>query len=161
MLDQVELTRVYRCHGPMVFRRARQILGSEPDAREVVQDVFLSLFEKPAQFAGASSLTTFLYSATTHACLNRLRSQRTRAKLREERGAELVRNAEPPMTQERLLLLQTTLNDMPSDLAHVAVYHFMDGLTQDEIAEIMRCSRRHVGNQLARVQRWAEERNSA
>jgi transcriptional antiterminator len=33
----------------------------------------------------------------------------------------------------------------------------MDGLTQDEIAEVMGCSRRHIGNQLLRVQRWAEE----
>jgi RNA polymerase sigma factor (sigma-70 family) len=155
-MDQVELTRMYRCHGPMVFRRARQILGSEPDAREIVQDVFLSLFEKPAQFSGASSLTTFLYSATTHACLNRLRSQRTRAKLREQRGDELARDDAHPITQEQLLLLQTTLNSMPPELAHVAVYHFMDGLTQDEIAEVMGCSRRHVGNQLLRVQSWAE-----
>lgn len=160
MLDHAELSRLYRCHGPMVFRRARQILGSEPDAREVVQDVFLSLFEKPAQFAGASSLTTFLYSATTHACLNRIRSQRTRARLREERGAELTHDDEPPMTQEQLLVLQTTLNSMPAELAHVAVYHFMDGLTQDEIAEVMGCSRRHIGNQLVRVQRWAGERET-
>jgi RNA polymerase sigma factor (sigma-70 family) len=160
MLDPVELTAIYRRHGPMVFRRARQILGSESDAGEVVQDMFLSLFEKPAQFAGASSLTTFLYSATTHACLNRLRNQRSRARLREERGAELARDDEQPLTQDQLLLLQATLKSMPSELAHVAVYHFMDGLTQDEIAEVMGCSRRHIGNQLVRVQRWAEERES-
>jgi len=160
MLDQAELSQMYRRHGPMVFRRARQILASASDASEVVQDVFLSLFENPAQFSGASSLTTFLYSATTHACLNRLRSQRNRAKLREERGAELARDDEQPLTSEQLLLLQTTLNQMPPELAHVAVYHFMDGLTQDEIAEVMGCSRRHIGNQLMRVQRWAEELES-
>ncbi|HYP87242.1 MAG TPA: sigma-70 family RNA polymerase sigma factor [Polyangiaceae bacterium] len=157
-MDQAELAQLYRRHGPMVFRRARQILGNEADAGEVVQDVFLSLFEKPAQFAGASSLTTFLYSATTHACLNRLRNQRGRAKLNRAREAELAPGDTEPLTQEQLLMLQTTLRNMPPELAHVAVYHFMDGLTQDEIAEVMSCSRRHVGNQLARALRWVEAR---
>jgi RNA polymerase sigma-70 factor (ECF subfamily) len=161
MLDRAELTRVYRCHAPMVFRRACKLLGSDADAGEIVQDVFLSLFEKPAQYAAASSLTTFLYSATTHACLNRLRNQRGRVKLQLAREAELVPDGSDRLTQEELLLLQTTLRTMPADLAHVAVYHFMDGLTQEEIAEVLGCSRRHVGNQLARVQRWAEQRESA
>jgi RNA polymerase sigma factor (sigma-70 family) len=159
MPDQVDLAQIYRRHGPMVFRRARQILGSDADAGEVVQDVFLSLFERPAQFSAASSLTTFLYSATTHACLNRLRNQRTRAKLREERSAELVSSGHP-LTPEQLLVLQTTLRSMPPELAHVAVYHFMDGMTRDEIAEVMGCSLRHVGNQLVRAQSWFEQREA-
>lgn len=160
MLDQAELSAMYRRHGPMVFRRARKLLGSEADAGEVVQDVFLSLFERPAQFGGASSLTTFLYAATTHACLSRLRNQRGRARLRSERAEELVPGDPEQLSQEQQLLLRSTLQRMPTDLAHVAVYHFMDGLTQGEIAEVMGCSRRHVGNQLLRVQRWAEERAS-
>jgi RNA polymerase sigma factor (sigma-70 family) len=159
MFDRAELTRVYRCHGPMVFRRARRILDNPAEAHEVMQDVFLSLFERPEQYAGGS-LTSFLYSSTTHACLNRLRNQRARAKLQHRERAELETSEPARPSQDRLVLLQATLRRMPADLAHVAVYHFMDGLTRDEIAKIMGCSRRHIGNQLARVQRWAIEEAS-
>jgi RNA polymerase sigma-70 factor (ECF subfamily) len=161
MWDQAELTKLYRCHGPAVFRRARRLLGSEAEAHEVVQDVFLSLFERPEQYRGKSNLTTFLYSATTHACLNRLRNQRTRRRLTEQHGAELVPSEAPSAAPDDLLQLQRALCNMPEELAQVAVYHYADGLTQDEIAQLMGCSRRHIGNQLGRVQRWASEQERA
>src|SRR5688572_26052095 len=91
-------TLVYQRHAPAVFRRARQILGNAADAREIVQDVFLSLFEAPHQFRGKSSLSTFLYSATTHACLNRVRNQRNRERLIHERFAHETAEADPRLS---------------------------------------------------------------
>lgn len=160
MLDRSELTDTYRRFGPTALRRARRMLGNDADAREVVQDVFLSLFETPGQYAGTSSLTTFLYAATTNACLTRLRNQRARARLREEHELALL-PTDDRLSQEQELLLRSTLQKMPGELASVAVYHFMDGLTHDEIAELVGCSRRHVGNQLLRAQRWLEEGSSS
>ncbi|MBN1610117.1 MAG: hypothetical protein JW940_26055, partial [Polyangiaceae bacterium] len=64
MRNEPELALIYQRYAPIVFRRARQILGSEVDAGEVVQDVFLSLLERPAQYGGRSSITTFLYRMT-------------------------------------------------------------------------------------------------
>ena len=71
---------LYRTHAPAAFRRARRMLGSEADAHEVVQDVFFRS-AAPAQYQGRSSMSTFLYSAVTHACLNRIRNVKTRSRL--------------------------------------------------------------------------------
>jgi RNA polymerase sigma factor (sigma-70 family) len=151
------LASVYRRHGPSVFRRARRILGLEADAQEVVQEVFLSLLEKPDQFRGTSSLTTFLYSATTHACLNRLRNSRNRERLEREHfaGAE-DETAGPALSAEQRVMLQRALSTMPEQLAQAAVYYLVDGLTQDEIARLLSCSRRHVGHLLGRLANVAE-----
>jgi len=116
----------------------------------VVQDLFLSLLERPAQFDGKSSLTTFLYSATTHACLNRLRNQRNRARLLALHGTT-TRGAHASPRAERLLLLRALLRELPEELATVAVYHYLDEMTYDEIAALLGCSRRHVGTLLARL----------
>jgi RNA polymerase sigma factor (sigma-70 family) len=151
---------MYRRHAPGVFRRARRLLGSDADAHEVVQDVFLSLVEAPAQFEGKSSLTTFLYAATTHAALNRIRNQKNRLRLLDERY--------PPhpsedfrMTPEELTLLHGLLRRMPEPLPAVAVYHYVDGLTHDDIARVLGCSRRHVGNVLERVTEWVRAEENA
>jgi RNA polymerase sigma factor (sigma-70 family) len=91
MSDSPAFEYLYRAHAPGVFRRARQLLGHAADAHEVVQELFLSLFEKPAQYQSKSALTTFLYSATTHACLNRIRNQQNRERLRDEHvGSDLL-----------------------------------------------------------------------
>jgi RNA polymerase sigma factor (sigma-70 family) len=78
------LDTLYRRHAPSVFRRARRLLGNDADAQEIVQEVFVSLFERPEQYAARSALTTFLYSVTTHACLNRIRNRKTRLRILEQ-----------------------------------------------------------------------------
>lgn len=141
---------LYRLHAASVHRRAAELLGNPGDAREVTQDVFTTLWEHPDQFAGRSALTTFLYSATTHACLNRLRNQRSRLRLlADHAAAEPVRTE--PARAEHLVALRQLLQRLPDDLAKVAVYYYLDEMTYDEIAETLGCSRRHVANLLRRL----------
>jgi RNA polymerase sigma factor (sigma-70 family) len=142
---------LYRRHAPSVYRRAQELLGSDTDAREVVQDLFVSLLERPAQFAGRSSLTTYLYSAATHTCLNRLRDRRNRARLLALH-AQASATAQAPRA-EKLVLLRDLLIRLPEELAQVAVYYHLDEMTYDEIAETMGCSRRHVATLLQRLSR--------
>ena len=158
-MPEEHLATLYQRHGPSVFRRARQLLGLEADAHEVVQEVFLSLLEKPAQFQGKSSLTTYLYSATTHACLNRIRNKKNQERLRRERLVDTSEGGGTLLTPEQLLMLHRALENMPNELAQAAMYYLVDGLTHAEIAKLLSCSRRHVGNLLARLESrdWAEE----
>jgi len=160
MLDEWQLASVYRSHGPSVFRRARQLLRVEADAYEVVQEVFLSLVERPEQFQGKSSIMTFLYSATTHACLNRLRNANNRERLRREHLLEPEESSRE-LNAEQLVMLDRAIQSMPDELAQVAVYYLVDGLTHEEIARIMSCSRRHVGNLLTRLAEWGQKQEEA
>jgi RNA polymerase sigma factor (sigma-70 family) len=151
---------LYRQHAAAVFRRAQRLLGSEADADEVVNDVFLSLFERVESEPPANMLA-YLYGAVTHACLNRIRNERNRRRLCEVH-AHVVQAAEVAGTaSEWSLTARTVLALLPEDLACVAVYYHLDELPQREIAEIMGCSRRHVGNLLERLARWAQVREKS
>jgi RNA polymerase sigma-70 factor (ECF subfamily) len=63
-------------HASRVFRVAFGITRNEADAEEVVQDVFLSLFEKIGAFEERAALGTWLYRVTTNAALLRRRGKR-------------------------------------------------------------------------------------
>ena len=157
-----ELDELYRRHAPAAFRRARRLLGSQADAYEVVHDVFLSLFERPEQFAKQSSMSTFLYSAVTHACLNRIRNQQTRMRLLFEEHVTTQRLATTQTTQpENRALLRSLLQRMPEPLAEVAVYYYSDELTHEEISRVLGCSRRHVGDLIERLSSWVREHEVA
>lgn len=146
---------LYRKHGPAVLRRARALLGDEQEAQELLHDVFTQLLSRPEQFEGRSSMTTFLYSVTTHAALHRLRKRRNRQRLLETH--EMAPRTEAPR-QETLALLRQLLLDLPEDLAQVAVYHYLDDMTQTEIASIMGCSRQWVTKLVARLRtRFSQE----
>jgi RNA polymerase sigma factor (sigma-70 family) len=123
-------------------------LRHEAEAREVLQEVFLSLVENPSQFSGASSPTTWLYSATTHRCLNLLRNQRTRARLLDQHG-EFQPIAGEPCPPDTFLALASALGELPDEVAKAAIYFHLDGMSYEEIAQILDCSRRKVANLLA------------
>ena len=148
---------LYRRYAPAAYRRAHHLLGSEADADEVVHDVFLSLFERPEQQRAATSIAGYFYGAVTHACLNRLRNQRTRARLALQHHADAVLPFDPGTGPESSLAARVVLANLPEPLAEVAVYYYVDELTQREIAEILGCSPRHVGNHLERLSRWAAQ----
>jgi RNA polymerase sigma-70 factor, ECF subfamily len=149
-LERQEIERVYRAYHHSVLRRATQLLGNEHNAREVVQEVFVSLIRDPGQFRGASSIATWLYSATTHLCLNKIRDRDNRARLLAEHLHPAPANAAPALALE-LAAARQLLARLPEKLARVAVYAYFDGMTHDEIAETLGCSRRNVGKMLARV----------
>jgi RNA polymerase sigma factor (sigma-70 family) len=145
-----EFDAMYRRHAPLVHRRARALLGSDAAALDVVQDLFTSLFERPDQFEGKSSLPTFLYAATTHACWTRLRDGRNRLRLVQQEGDALHRPSKAP-DPEQLAELRQLLARLEEPLASVLVYYFFDQMTHAEIAELVGCSRRQVGYLLARL----------
>lgn len=150
---------LYRRHAPNAFRRARRLLGNTADAHEIVHDVFLSLFERPEQYRGESRLSTFLYSTVTHACLNRLRNQNNRRRLLQENAPTTLPDLRST-PEDRSLELRRALERMPEPFAVVAVYYYLDDLSHAEIARVMGCSSRHVGNLLMRLSRWAADEES-
>jgi len=148
-----DFAALYRAHAPSVFRRAKRLLRSEADAHDVVSDVFISLYERPEQYSGRCALSTFLYSMTTHACFNRIRSGTRRAQLLSEARSPVAFGS-VPTAPDRVAQLCDQLARMPEQLAHVAVYHYLDELSQEEIAEILDCTRSHVRSLLARLGEW-------
>lgn len=144
-----DVAALYRAHGDVVLRRATAILGNVDDAKEVLQDIFVELVRDPSRFRGESSPTTFLYAATTHRCLRRLRDSKNRRRLVEERVAPHTAKHAAPRA-EQLSMLRNLLAQLPDDLAIVATYTYVDGMSQAEIAPVVGCSRRQVGNLLER-----------
>lgn len=143
-----ELADWYKRYAPLVYRRGLQILRHEAEAREVLQDVFLSLVENPSHFAGASSPTTWLYSATTHRCLNLLRNRKTRTRLLDQHG-EFQPIAGEPCPPDTFLVLVSALGELPDEVAAAAIYFHLDGMSYEEIAQLLGCSRRKVAELLA------------
>jgi RNA polymerase sigma-70 factor (ECF subfamily) len=154
-LSRGEIEALYRAHGHAVYRRALRLLQNEDDARDVLHDVFVELQRKGERFEGKSSIATYLYSMTTHACLNWLRNRRTRARLLAgyRPGPEFI-----PARGERRALAVELLAQLSPDDAALAIYLHCDELTHDEIAALRGCSRRHVGDLAARLQRQLQEK---
>jgi RNA polymerase sigma-70 factor, ECF subfamily len=138
------LEHLYDSFGPMVLRRARAMLTDEQAAWDATQEVFLKVLSALPQFRQESSPVTWLYRATTNHCLNLLRE---RARRGEGEMTEDLGESHLPRHEERLTLIKV-LNRVQPELREIAVYYYLDQMSQDEIATLTGLSRRTVGNRL-------------
>lgn len=82
---QDALAEAYRRHAGAVFGLARRVLVNRELAEEVVQEVFLRLWDHPDRFDPArGSLRTFLLAQAHHRAVDMVRSEVSR-RTREER----------------------------------------------------------------------------
>ena len=135
--SRVDVEALYRRYGDMVYGRCRRLLGNEADAAETCQEVFLKLHRYRDGFRGDASPTTYLFKITTTTCLNKLRSRRRRP---EDTVEEPI-----VVPHEDTMLSHVHLRDLASRITDLAdegtreclVYHYVDGMTHAEIAEML------------------------
>jgi RNA polymerase sigma-70 factor, ECF subfamily len=67
-----------RSFGPRLLSVARRFLRDEEDARDAVQEGFLSAYRSMGSFQRGSQISTWLHRIVVNACLMRLRSRQRR-----------------------------------------------------------------------------------
>ena len=143
-LDVGELFERY--HG-VVYRRCLALLRDPEDAAEAVQEVFERAVSGLGRFRLKASPLTWLYAIATRHCLQHLRNRSVRElRLLLLRPDAASRDAAVSLAA-RTDLERAVASLEPHDV-ELAVYAFRDEMTQDEIAEVMRLSRKTVGKRL-------------
>jgi RNA polymerase sigma-70 factor (ECF subfamily) len=71
-----DFDELVRLHGGAMLRVAKRFLRNEEDARDAVQDAFLSAVR--GEFDGRSQVSTWLHRITINTCLMKLRTKRRR-----------------------------------------------------------------------------------
>ena len=74
--DAETFDALFRQYFQKVFRQATHLLRNAAEAEEVVQEVFLAVYEKAHTFRGEAAFTTWLYRLTTNAAFSRLRRRK-------------------------------------------------------------------------------------
>jgi len=132
---------IYQRYGAVAYRRARRLLGDDQAAKDACQEVFLRLFRSLPEFERASPVT-WIYTVTTNYCLNQIRDEQRHRKLLEANTATRPNPVTPPS-------IATLLQGFPEELQAIAVYYFVDEMSQAEIANVLGISQRTVSNRLA------------
>ncbi|MFS8067577.1 MAG: RNA polymerase sigma factor [Byssovorax sp.] len=140
---------------PRLHRLAARIMADADEAEDVLQEAYLRAFDAlvDRRFDGRSGAYTWLYRIVTNAAVDALRSRRRRTRRLDPDG-ELdspVDGEERLAARAALRELGALLDDLPSEQRTAVVLKELEGLSSNEVAEVMDCSVGAVEQRLVRA----------
>ncbi len=154
-----------------VYSVVYNLCGNREDGADLAQTTFIKAFQSINRFQGQASFFTWLYRIAVNATLTHLRKNRLRTffsfeKISEEdRSSEVVDALTDKTGADRELFVKELQEKLNEALQKLSIKHRMvitlfeiDGLSHNEIAEIMGCSvgtvrsRLHYAKQLLQAE---------
>jgi RNA polymerase sigma-70 factor (ECF subfamily) len=162
--DMGAFRRLVERHQRRAFAVALTLVRDENDARELVQEAFLRVYKSLSSFQGGSSFFTWLYRIVTNLSIDLMRKpgrQTTdleEARLDHDDGADVdvpllgrFSSADPVdavRRQEIAARLLSALDALPSYHRAVVVMREIDGLSYEEMAQVMGVSKGTIMSRL-------------
>ncbi len=154
-----------RAFGGRLLAAARRLLGNEEDARDAVQEAFLSAFRALGRFEGEARLSTWLHRIVLNASLMRLRTRRRRPEvsidellprfLEDGHAADAAQEWKLPLDavarRETRDLVRRSIDRLPDSYRSVLLLRDVEELDTDETARLLGLSVSAVKTRLHRA----------
>jgi RNA polymerase sigma-70 factor (ECF subfamily) len=151
---------------------ATGMLRNREDALDVAQETFIKAYRSLGSFKGDSSFYTWLYRITVNLCIDARRREARHARLAApaepgagDRDPPDVRDESPGVdpfeqakTRELGAEVQSALSELTAEHRAVILLREVDGLSYDEISQIMQCAKGTVMSRLHYARRRLQAR---
>jgi RNA polymerase sigma-70 factor (ECF subfamily) len=132
----IDVGALFERYGPMVLRRCRRLLRDEDEARDLMQDVFVQVLRRRGTLSD-SYPSSLLFRIATNLCLNRIRD-RKREPCAE--GEQMIERIAYHDDREASLTLARLFGRHQESTRTMAVLHYVDGMTLEQVARECRMS---------------------
>jgi len=154
---EVALAALYQKFAPAIYAHCRRFMQSPAAARDATQEAFVRVLAHGVVLPREEEALRYLYRVATNVCLNLLREQNvhTRAVPALAARAQPFGSAESGLADRQFV--EAVLELCGEGGAKVAIMHYLDGMSQVEIAEVLGITRRTVFNRLRKLARVAKD----
>lgn len=159
--DENVFEQVFRLHYQRLCNYAAGIVADTDEAEEVVQQIFLNLWEKRMNVEITLSLKSYLYRAVHNACLNKLKQQKVR-KLYADEQIKITDEAYEHTSQTILKTelekqIHNAINTLPEQCRLVFKLSRFEEMKYAEIAAHLGISIKTVENHMGKALRIMRE----
>lgn len=160
--DDQGFEALYGFYKPKLLVIVNSYISSPEDAEEIVHDVLLRLWEKKDQIKLHTGLTAYLYGMTRNACLDYLRSRKSKLsrdisaiqqEYRLNYNALSDEAASALILKELQALVRSSIDQLPEKCKSVFVKSRMEGRNHKEISKELHISTKTVENHIGRALR--------
>ena len=153
-----------------ILNLVSRYLRDQQDVEDVAQEAFIKAFRALPRFRGESAFYTWLYRIAINTAKNHLVARSRRppgvdvdiddAEFMD--GTDVLRESESPeaaLSRDELSeVINATLSELPDDLRSAVTLREFDGLSYEQIAEIMDCPVGTVRSRIFRAREAIDQR---
>lgn len=148
---------LFEAYKDRVYSIALHYSGDEVAAHDIAQDVFVKLFKAMRRFRGDSSFDTWLYRMVVNACTDAYRRTRKLVPMGDEWLSVPDPKREPMENRVHRAQMQATVQKavqrLSPRLRMPVLLRYVQGLSYDEIAQALGCTKGTVASRLNRAHR--------
>jgi len=140
--DADALAEVYDRHARLLYSLALRIMRLQPDAEDVLQDVFAQVWRQASRYdASRGTVVGWLVTLTRSRSLDRLRRSRSRPQTTDdEQAAQELADGSPGIdltlvSEQQASAVRAALEALPENQRVPLELAYYEGLSQSEIAE--------------------------
>lgn len=149
-----------------ILQHCASMLSDAREGEDAAQEVFVKAFYALPRFKGGSAFYTWLYRIAHNHCLDRIRQRNRRPAyswdhLIEEKGDEIEKLFADSGVRDRAgdrELVEMTLALLSEDYRAALVLREIQGLSYEEMTDVLGCSLAAVKSRLKRARRDFEEK---
>ena len=150
--DEEALAFLLTTYGKSLYFYCNSILKNDVFSEDIVQESFMSLWERRKDFVALLPIRVFLYQSARNKCLDQLKHQQVIEKHENELIREVSEDTlDEKMIEEELLgQLYRAIEELPTECAR-AFKLGLEGLSNQEIADTLKVSIHTVKTQKQRA----------
>jgi len=160
--DSEAFRALFEKYKDAVYSIALRYAGEPAAAQDIAQDTFLKLFSTIGSYRGESAFEPWLYRMVVNSCLDQKRRKRRWAPLLDE-VLSLLRTPDlsaldQVLRSEMSAQVRGVIDGLAPEQRIVVVLRYTQGLSYEEIAEILGCAPGTVASRLNRAHKILERR---
>lgn len=152
--DQAAFTTIYERYWKTLFREAMNVLRSQKEAEDCVQELFVSIWNRRQALSINSSLKAYLQTAIRYQCIDRIERDMIRGGYLDDFSSYLEAHHVIPSIEQELEARELAANidqlmdKMPGKMREVFRLSRQEQLTHREIADRLQISEETVKKQI-------------